>query len=243
MAKSTSKNTGSGAAVGTAVGSNRSKRAIRRSRSGAATLIVHGGTMIAPASAEAEHGVGIHTASAGITRPVAGMLDGGNDDAGSRGAASGAATTRRRGPQVRKVSAASASKYTAATREAFLDAYLATANLKQAAAVAGVDPSTIYKWLKRYPSFAAARDRTLAEAYADLEMHMIHMARYGAVAVTSTSKNGETATGEDIGFAEVEAMIDRLQHHLDGGGTAETDDGGTDAADGATGDGSQGAGA
>jgi transposase-like protein len=234
--------------------------------------------MIAPASAEAEHGVGIHTASAGITRPVAGMLDGGNDDAGSRGAASGAATTRRRGPQVRKVSAASASKYTAATREAFLDAYLATANLKQAAAVAGVDPSTIYKWLKRYPSFAAARDRTLAEAYADLEMHMIHMARYGAVAVTSTSKNGETvvrvhqtdipahaiavldrqhgphnaarkeaqqrrATGEDIGFAEVEAMIDRLQHHLDGGGTAETDDGGTDAADGATGDGSQGAGA
>lgn len=230
--------------------------------------------MIAPASAEAEHSVGHAPASADITRPAAGMLDGQTRAAASHSAPSDATKTRRRGPQVRKVNAASASKYTAATREAFLDAYLATANLKQAAAVAGVDPSTIYKWLKRYPSFAAARDRTLAEAYADLEMHMIHMARHGAVAVTSTSKNGETvvrvhqvdipahaiavldrqhgphnrlrkeaqerrATGEDIGFAEVEAMIDRLQNHLNDGDTAETD-AGAGATHGASGDGREG---
>lgn len=65
---------------------------------------------------------------------------------------------------------------TAAKRQQFLNVVAATANVKRAAAAAGVPPQSFYRLRHRDAGFAAAWDQSLDDGYAALEAMLLERA-------------------------------------------------------------------
>lgn len=67
-------------------------------------------------------------------------------------------------------------RWSRAAEEAFLAALCATANVKAAAAAAGVSAQAAYARRRQWPAFAQAWDEAKAEGYARLELLLLHAA-------------------------------------------------------------------
>lgn len=67
-------------------------------------------------------------------------------------------------------------RWSRASEEAFLATLCATANVKAAAAAAGVSPEAVYARRRKWPAFAAAWGLAKAEGYARIELLLLHAA-------------------------------------------------------------------
>lgn len=81
--------------------------------------------------------------------------------------------------------------FSAKKQDLFFEALARTANATQSARAAGVGPSTIWAWRRKNADFDRRYRDALDEGYADLEMRLLAMARFGV-----TSERREVPDGE-----------------------------------------------
>lgn len=93
-------------------------------------------------------------------------------------------------------------------KELFLDHLAATCNVKQSAAVAGVDPVSVYALRRRDAAFVAAWGEALALGYEMIETQLVGHALEGSGARAIT--NGAV---EKTGPIDVELALRLLSHH------------------------------
>lgn len=99
-------------------------------------------------------------------------------------------------------------RWTDEKKDLFLDHLAATCNVKQSAAVAGVDPVSVYGLRRRDPEFAAAWGDALALGYEMIETQLVGHALEGSGKAAMT--NGAVAK---TGPIDVDLALRLLTHH------------------------------
>ncbi|MEQ1687004.1 MAG: hypothetical protein ABL874_00340 [Sphingopyxis sp.] len=93
-----------------------------------------------------------------------------------------------RGAQCR---AASGRRFTAPQQDAFFTRLAETANIKMSAQHAGISVRTIHVWRKKDADFRVRWAQALSDGYADIEMKLLAIARFGAVSDISHEVSGD----------------------------------------------------